>query len=122
MSRILVDTNVWIGHFRNSNPLLQALLEDDEILCHPVIVGELSMGSYKNRALTLDDLGKLLQPPIASFAETRALVENRRLWGRGVQWNDVQILASALIGRHPLWTYDRRLNELAEQFGVGFKG
>lgn len=122
MKPILVDTCVWIGHFRQRNPLLAAMLEDGEVWCHPIIVGELSMGGLKNRQQTLIDLAKLNRPPIASFSETRQMVEARRLWGRGIQWNDANILASSVLVGVPLWTFDLRLKAIAEEMGVSFTG
>ena len=122
MKPILVDTCVWIDHFRQRNPLLAAMLEDGEVWCHPIIVGELSMGSLKNRQQTLIDLAKLNRPPIASFSETQQMVEARRLWGRGIQWNDANILASSVLAGVPLWTLDRRLKTISEEMGVSFTG
>ena len=122
MNPVLVDTCVWVKHFRQRNPLLMGMLEDGEVWCHPIIVGELSMGTLKNRQQTVLDFSRLNRPPIASFAETHQMVESRRLWGRGIQWNDAQILASAIIGQVPLWTFDLRLKDIAEDIGVGFVG
>lgn len=120
MKPILVDTSVWIRHFRERNPLLVAMLEDGDVWCHPVIIGELSMGTLKSRPQTLFDLSCLNRPPIASFSETRQMIEARRLWGRGLQWNDARILASAILGEIPLWTTDRRLSDIAGELGFGF--
>ena len=120
MKPVLVDTCVWIRHFRERNPLLTAMLEDGEVWCHPVIIGELSMGTLRNRTQTLFDLSSLTCPPIASFSETHQMVEARRLYGRGIQWNDAKILASAVLGEIPLWTSDHRLSQIAAELGVGF--
>ena len=122
MKPVLVDSCVWVQHFRQRNPLLVALLEDGEVWCHPIIVGELSMGTLKNRQQTVLDLSRLNRPPIASFSETQQMVESRRLWGRGIQWNDAVILASAILGGVPLWTFDLRLKDIAAGLGVNFSG
>ena len=122
MSAVLVDTNVWIHFFQKGNPLLEAMLEDDEVLCHPIIIGELSMGGLPDREQTLADLFALDQPPVAGFAEVHRLIEGRRLWGRGLQWNDACLLASAILGDVPLWTLDRRLADAAAETGVAWSG
>ncbi|NQX01632.1 type II toxin-antitoxin system VapC family toxin [bacterium] len=122
MKPVLVDTCVWIRHFRQRNALLAAMLEDGEVWSHPIVVGELTMGTLKNRQQTVIDLSRLNRPPIATFSETRQMVESRRLWGRGIQWNDARILASAILGGIPLWTFDLRLKEIAGGLGVGFDG
>jgi hypothetical protein len=32
---VLVDTSVWISHFREGNKKLIELLEDGRVMCHP---------------------------------------------------------------------------------------
>ncbi len=122
MTPVLVDTSVWVRHFRMRNPVLMALLEDGEVLSHPVVVGELSMGGLKDREQTLWSLARLGRPPLATEAETNRMVEARRLWGRGIQWNDAQLLASAVIGGVKLWTLDGRLAEIAGEMGAAWDG
>lgn len=122
MKPVLVDSCVWIRHFRQRNPLLEAMLEEGEVWCHPTIMGELSMGTLANRQQTLIDLSRLTRPPIASFAETRQMVESRKLWGRGIQWNDAKVLASAILGEIPLWTFDLRLKTIAGEMNLDYAG
>ena len=122
MTPVLVDTCVWVRHFRTRNVFLMALLEDGEVLSHPLVVGELSMGSLKDRDQALWSLARLGRPPLATEAETNRMVEARRLWGRGIQWNDAQLLASAVIGGVKLWTWDAKLAEIAGEMGVAWDG
>ncbi len=122
MNPVLVDTCVWVRHFRQRNPYLLALLEDGEVLSHPLVVGELAMGGLRDRAQTLWSLSKLGRPPIATDAETHQMVEARRLWGSGIQWNDARLLASVVIGGVKLWTVDARLSEIAGEMGVAWNG
>ena len=35
MTAVLVDTSVWVGHFRYGNAALERLLMQDAVLCHP---------------------------------------------------------------------------------------
>jgi hypothetical protein len=122
MNPVLVDTCVWVRHFRQRNLNLLSLLEEGEVLSHPLVVGELAMGSLKDRAQTLWSLSKLGHPPLATDAETHQMVEARRLWGRGIQWNDARILASTVIGGVKLWTVDKKLLEIAGELGVAWNG
>ena len=32
---VLIDTSVWVGHFKQRNEHLVALLEGDSVVCHP---------------------------------------------------------------------------------------
>lgn len=82
--RILVDTNIWVHHFRRADPMLGMLLEEDFVLCHPIVIGELSMGDLKERRSLLLHLSRLNRPRTATWRETREFVKKRELYGRGV--------------------------------------
>jgi predicted nucleic acid-binding protein len=47
---ILVDTSVWIAHFRKGGSSLTELLSEALVLVHPFVVGELACGNLRNRA------------------------------------------------------------------------
>lgn len=119
---VLVDTNLWIKHFRQGNELLNSLLEENEVLCHPVVIGELSMGNLPQRSQTLWDFEQLPQPKMASWRESRHLVESRHLYARGLQWNDIILLATCIVSDVPLWTLDSRLADAARDAGVSYQG
>lgn len=110
---ILVDTSVWIDHFRHGNAALQSLLEDGRVLTHPFVIGELACGALSDREEILGLLATLPQATVADHAEALALVRERRLPGRGIGWIDVHLLASALLTTSPLWTLDVRLARAA---------
>jgi len=46
------------------------------------------------------------------------LVETRRLYGRGIGWVDVHLLASAIVAHALVWTRDRRLRTIAASLKV----
>ncbi len=116
---VLVDTSVWIEHLnRRNRPTLVKLLEDAAVLIHPFIIGELACGSIKNRASILEDLNALPAVKSATHEEVFKLVEDRRLWGRGIGWIDGHLLVSALLSDCPLWTLDQKLNQAAHHAGV----
>lgn len=85
---------------------------------HPFVLGELACGSFKNRAVILSDLQELPSANPASTAEALQLIEDRRLWGRGLGWVDVHLLASALLSDCGLWTLDKRLGRAAAELGL----
>jgi len=116
---ILVDTSVWVDHLRGAEPDLTPLLYDDQVLAHPMVVGELACGSLGNRAEVLGLLSGLPQAPVATDQEVLALIEHHRLMGRGIGYIDAHLLAAtALAGPCLLWTSDRRLRDIAR--GLGF--
>lgn len=114
----LVDTSVWVGHFRRGQPALVRLLEGDAVECHPFVIGELACGNLKNRAEILQLLRHLPQTTIAEHEDVLAMVERCGLMGAGIGWIDVHLLASAMISKTDLWTLDRRLRAVARKLGV----
>lgn len=120
--KVLVDTNLWVHFFRYGNPLLEALLEDGEVATHPIVIGELSMANLPERQKFLADLVQLERPKVVSWREVYQMVESRKLWGRGIQWNDACLLASAILSGHPLWTLDKRLATIAVEAEAAWKG
>jgi predicted nucleic acid-binding protein len=112
MSAVLVDTSVWVGHFRRANPVLRSLLENDRVLCHPLIVLELACG-------TPGDLKMLRQTKVATTEEVLSFIENQRLYDNGCGAVDIALLASVLMTPNTrLWTVDRNLEALASRLGV----
>lgn len=119
MKRVLVDTSVWVDHFRQRNDALVDLLEFDLVAVHPLIVGEIACGAPPHRIQTLSNLSSLQQTRQASVREVMDFIERERLFGLGCGWVDLLLLASALMTPAvELWTLDRRLCALAERFGV----
>jgi hypothetical protein len=115
---VLADTSVWIQHFRQGEPRLAGHLAEGLVLMHPFVSGELACGNLKNRAAILSDLHALPSAHPASDAEVRQLIGDRRLWGRGLGWVDVHLLASALLSHCGFRTLDKRLGEAARELGL----
>ena len=118
---ILVDTSVWIDHFRRSEQGLVTHLEEGAVLAHPMVTGELACGNLVNREEILALLGRLPQAPEATHAEALVFIQRNGLMGRGVGYIDVQLLAAAALGGDTrLWTKDNRLNSVARELGLGY--
>jgi hypothetical protein len=61
--------------------------------------------------------------PMAKSAEqleVLSLIEQRRLWGRGIGWIDAHLLASALLTVCQLWTHDESLYKTAASLKVAW--
>ncbi|MGA2713969.1 MAG: type II toxin-antitoxin system VapC family toxin [Bryobacteraceae bacterium] len=115
---VLVDSSVWIEHFRRGQPALAALLNEGSVLMHPFVLGELACGNLKKRADILRDLEELPQAAAATHEEALDLMSERKLWGRGIGWIDAHLVASALLSNCHLWTLDVRLARAAADAGV----
>ncbi len=110
---ILVDTSIWVEHLRAGSARLQALLHDDQVLCHPFVMGELACGNLRRRTQILALLAALPEARTAEHHEVVHLLDSARLYGRGLGWVDLHLLASALLSGCALWTLDRPLQTAA---------
>jgi predicted nucleic acid-binding protein len=115
---VLADTSVWIQHLRKGEPALASGLVDGLVLMHPWVTGELACGNLRNRTAILSDFETLPQAVVASDAEVFRLLEDRRLWGRGLGWVDLHLLASALLSKCGFWTLDKRLAQAGKELGL----
>ncbi len=120
MTGVLIDTSVWVEHFRQRNATLMRLLDSDLALMHPMVRAELACGTPPApRAQTLHDLSLLQPTQQASLREVMDFIEREKLFGLGCGLVDMVLLASTLITPGAaLWTLDKRLASLSERFGV----
>ena len=116
---ILADTSVWIDHLRSGNKELRRHLGEGQIVIHPFIIGELALGSLKERTKTLALLDLLPQVRVARLSELRLMIEARRLYNMGIGLTDAHLIASVFIDSPTLlWTNDKRLRRVAENLGI----
>lgn len=117
---ILVDTSIWIDHFRTGDRKLAALLQDGRVLAHPWVSGELALGHLSRRSEILGLLHNLPQATVATDAEVMTLIDNQRLFGLGIGYVDAHLLAATMLTTGTrLWTRDKRLAGVAVQRGLG---
>ena len=112
---ILVDTSVWVEHLRSGAIGLEPLLADGEVVCHPFIVGELACGNLKNRREILSLLQDLPMALRAEDREVNQFIEDHKLMGKGLGYIDIHLIMAALLTRIPLWSFDKRLHEMASK-------
>ncbi|OGD10435.1 MAG: ribonuclease [Candidatus Aminicenantes bacterium RBG_13_62_12] len=117
---VLVDTSVWVDHLRGTNPRLKALLEKGEVVCHPLVIGELACGNISRREEILALLRSLPGAVVAVHEEAMRFLEAHRLMGIGLGFVDVHLLASSRLTQASLWTLDHSLGNAAEKLGAGF--
>ncbi len=116
---ILVDTSIWIDHFRHGDAELQNIIEDDRLLCHPVIIGELALGSLRDRNDVIDFLAAQREISVASHDEVMVMIDRHSIFSMGIGYSDAHLLASTLLDRRAvLWTRDRRLAAAAQKAGA----
>ena len=116
---ILVDSSVWIDHFRHGESALVGLLDTGQVLAHPFVIGELALGNLRQRAQVLALLGDLPQALVATEAEMLHFIGQHSLFGMGIGYVDAHLLAGArLTPDTSIWTRDRRLRAAAETLSL----
>lgn len=115
---ILVDTSVWIEHFRAGNDRLKGLLLDEQVLCHPFVVGELACGTLQKRREILSMLEALPAAELLEHDEVMKFLDVQRLYGHGIGWVDAHLLASTLLTGCTIWTFDKPLRRAAAALNV----
>lgn len=117
---VLVDTSVWVDHFRKGNDPLRGLLASGHVACHPIIIGELACGHLKNLSEILSLLQTLSQGALVEYDEALHFIERHQIMGLGIGFIDVQLLASSMMSGIPLWTKNKALQGVALKLNVSY--
>ncbi len=116
---IIVDTSIWVDHFRRRDAALQSLIADGEVLLHPFVLGELLLGGLPARGEVADVLREMAVAPVGSTDEVNALIDWAKLAGSGVGYVDTHLFLSArLVANGAVLTGDKRLLCQAKKLGV----
>lgn len=116
---ILVDTSVWIDHFRQEDAELQSLLNTGQVLAHPFVTGELALGNLQKRNVVLEALKGLPQAAVATDDEVLRFIDQQTLFGIGIGYIDAHLLAAVRLTHGTLlWTRDKRLLKAAGDLGL----
>jgi predicted nucleic acid-binding protein len=118
---VLVDTSILASHLRETHTNLANLLNDGEVACHPFIVGELACGNLKNRTIILSLLEALPMAAEVEHEEVLTFIECHSLMGKGLGYIDVHLLASAVLWGLPLWTLNKRLEQVADRLRLKYQ-
>jgi predicted nucleic acid-binding protein len=119
---ILADTSIWVDHLRARDDALAAELDAQNVLMHPFVIGEISMGHLSPRQETLESLLELPIATVATDDEALNFIERHRLFGLGIGYIDVHLLVAVqLTADASLWTRDRRLATVASRLALALR-
>lgn len=117
---VLVDSSIWVAHFRQRDARLEALLNEGQVTQHEFIVGELACGSLRNRKEILSLLQALPKAPTVEQNELLYFIERHSLSGMGIGLVDAYLLASAKLADLSLWTADIPLKRAADKLRLSY--
>ena len=78
---MLVDTSVWVDHFRHGDTGLAGALEAGQVGMLSFVLGELACGNLRSRAEVLSLLQALPRMPASSDQEALQFIEQHELMG-----------------------------------------
>ena len=117
---ILADSSVWIDYLADGDAGFEDLLSNNRILCHPYVIGEVSLGSLgRQRKPIMNDIYRLPMLMPARHSEVMTLIDNKRIYSRGIGYVDMCLLAAVTLRPGTtLVTRDKRLRSVASELGV----
>jgi predicted nucleic acid-binding protein len=117
--KVLVDTAIWIDHLHKADGELSRLLSQKAVLMHPYVLGEIMLGSLKERHVFGKVLKGLRSAPVAQTEEVLEFIEQNQLSGSGIGYVDAHLLAAVKLSETSrLWTRDRRLSAAATRLDI----
>jgi predicted nucleic acid-binding protein len=118
---IVIDSSIWIDHIHTPVPQLNALLLREHALMHPHVLGEIALGSIRDRNRLLARFELLPVPNIAEEGYVLYMIDERNLMATGIGYTDAHLLASTFLTPNgKLWTRDKRLYAHADRFGLAY--
>lgn len=114
----LVDTSVWIDHFRAGDPGLTRELQQGRVAVHPFVIGELAVGHLRRRAEILELLAELPTIDVSPHTVVLQFVDQHALDATGIGWIDAHLLCGATRAGVPIWTRDLKLRKQAATLGL----
>nr|WP_246708029.1 type II toxin-antitoxin system VapC family toxin [Ensifer oleiphilus] len=98
---------------------MRRIIEDDRLVCHPAVIGELALGSLRDRTSVIQFLMAQREAHVATHDEVMMMIDHHAIFSMGIGYTDAQLLTSALLDqRMALWTRDKRLRAAAERAGA----
>jgi hypothetical protein len=116
---LLVDTPVWVPHFRHGTAGLETRLEEAQVVWHPFLIGKIACGDLKNRVKYYLSCRLAPWPSRQIMRRYCSLSKPIDLFmGQGLGCVDMHLPISAALSDVPLWTFERKLNKTASMLGL----
>jgi predicted nucleic acid-binding protein len=90
--QIIADGSIWIDFINKGDTELEDQLKRRRIFVHPMIIGEIALGSITNHLVFLQELKKLPHAQTVSHAEIMATIEWLELSNQVIGYVDAHLL------------------------------
>ena len=119
---VLVDSSIWIDHINGVSDGMHDLLMNTRVVMHPLVLGEIAMGSIRNRTQVLDDASDLPHVRQVPHQDVYHMIERFNLSGTGIGFVDAHLLAAVRAsGDLRLWARDKRLMKQATRLEIAYE-
>ena len=119
---ILADTSIWVDYFRKQNNYFVERLDDDLVVMHPLVYGELVCGGLPKRRDILSQINSLPLLPVVANPEVVAFIKKHNLAGKGIGYIDAHLLAAvAQADSIRLYTHDTHLHQAAQSLSLAHR-
>ena len=116
------DSAVGEGEMLMVGEDVSAFLEQEQLVIHPFVIGELALGSFRHPERILRGVKALPHVAVATPEEVLQFIDRNRLGGSGIGYVDAHLLAAVrLTPGLGLWTRDRALHTIAHRLGLAFE-
>jgi predicted nucleic acid-binding protein len=115
---VLVDTSLWVEHFRAADERRSKRLESFAVLMHEFVLGELIIGYVGRSHPAISRLSVIPRVETIQHDEVVRFVREHKLEGCGIGWIDAHLIAAAAAAGAGIWTLDRTLSRTAALAGL----
>ena len=114
---VLVDTSAWIQHFKSQTSHLKYILREETVVTHEFILGELSLGQFKqkDRLQIFERIEALPRLATSNHSDIIRFVQSEKIHGKGIGWIDCHLIHACIKNNIRLFTLDSHLLKIAKK-------
>lgn len=120
MKKVLIDTSVWIAHWKKEDKVLSQLLSDGRVVLHDFIEGEIACGNLALQSAFLGPFRFLIRIPVGAHSDILNFIGSHKLRSVGIGYVDVNLVYSCMVSHCELFTYDKNLIKIGKQLKINF--
>lgn len=121
MKKVLIDTSVWISHWKKEDKVLSQLLRDGRVVLHDFVEGEIACGNAALQSAFLGPFRFLVRIPCGKHSDVLSFISSHKLRSIGIWYVDVNLVYSCMISGCEIYTHDKNLLKIAKHLDIHFE-